>query len=248
MALPLNNFNVGDFYESRNFGTMQVIEDNGSRDVSVKFMNTGTVLRGLQRGNVIRGSVKDIFVPSIEGVGFLGTSRNVSRTSAYKCWKHMIVRCYNENYHSCRETYTDCEVVKEWHNFTTFEKWFELNHIEGYHLDKDLLVQGNRLYSPETCCFIPAYINSLIVERCKSVDGCEIGVTKRRKKGSQEYNGLYNVTIGGTYLARTRNLEEANSLYKEFKALLFEEVADKYEECKMITSDQAEKLRKRVIK
>ena len=129
-----------------------------------------------------------------------------------------------------------------------FEKWFDKNHIEGYHLDKDLLIQGNRVYSSETCCFIPAYINALIVEKSKSVDGCEAGVTKRRKKGSQEYNGLYNVTIGGTYLARTRNLKEANSLYKEFKTLLFEEVADKYEESKMLTSEQADKLRTRIVR
>lgn len=247
MASPLENFKVGDFYESKNFGTVQVIENKGSRDVTVKFLNTGTVSSGLQRGNVIRGAVKDFFVPTVEGVGFLGTDRRVNKLPSYRCWKHMIVRCYSENYHSTRGSYKGCSVCVDWHNFCNFEKWFDENHIEGYHLDKDLLLQGNKVYSPETCCFIPAYINSSIVEKGKDVDGCETGVSKRRKKGSTEYNGLYNVQFSGTYLGRTSNLNKANELYRDFKKLYLEEVADKFLEMGMISNTQAECLRTRNV-
>ncbi|CAM0058702.1 HNH endonuclease [Vibrio phage K406] len=240
-------FSIGDIYTSKNFGDMEVISNEGSRNVGVKFLNTGHKVYGLQRGNVVRGNVKDVFVPTVEGIGYLGTPRYVARLPAYHCWKHMLVRCYSENYHSTRETCSDCSVTDSWHNFCNFEKWYNENVVEGYHLDKDLIVQGNRVYSPETCCFIPPMLNGLIVEKGKLVDGCEVGVSKRRKKGSSEYNGLYNVQYAGVYLARTENVEEANSLYKEFKKLHFEELADKLEQSATITPFQAEKLRSRKV-
>ncbi len=245
MALPLQDFRVGDTYQSVNSGAMEVIANYGSRDVSVKFLETGTILQGLQRGNVVRGRVKDPFQPYVEGVGYSGTMRQVSKTEAHKCWRHMLVRCYNEKYHSTRETYSDCSVAAEWHNFCNFEQWYLDNHVAGCHLDKDLLVQGNRVYSSTTCCFIPPYLNNLIVEGGKILDGCERGVTKRRKKGSQVYNGLYNVSYAGNYLMRTRDLQEANSNYKDFKKLHFEELADKWEALGILTPKLADCLRQR---
>lgn len=247
MALPLNDFHVGDIYPNKNFGDMEVIYNNNSRDVGVRFLNTGNVVHNLQRGNVKRGTVKDIFAPTVVGAGYLGTSRGVSRLPAYDVWHQMLTRCNDEKYHSSRETYTDCSVTKDWHNFCNFEKWFNENYVEGYHLDKDLLVQGNRVYSPEACCFIPASLNSILTESRSSSGDLEMGVTRRRKKGLSEYNGLYNVQYAGSYLARTKDREEANSLYKEFKKLYFEELADKLEQSTTITPLQAEKLRSRKV-
>lgn len=248
MALPLNDFHIGDIYKSRSHGDMEVISNENSRNVGVRFLNTGNTVYGLQRGNVKRGRVKDVFAPTIEGVGYLGTDRKVHHLPAYHCWKHMIVRCYSNNYHSTRGTYHDCSVDEPWKNFTIFEKWYEDNYIEGYHLDKDLLVQGNRKYSESTCCFIPPYLNSLIVEREGDSHGCQVGVTRRKKKGTDMYNGLYNVSYSGVYLHRTNSLDEANLLYKEFKELYFELLADKYEDLKLINPEQAECLRTRIIK
>lgn len=238
---------VGDVYPSKNSGDMIVISNENSRNVSVKFICTNRAYHGLQRGNVIRGVVRDYYYPSVEGVGYLGTNRKVSSLPAYHCWKRMLVRCYSENYHSNRGTYRDCSVEKSWHNFTNFESWFDENYVEGYHLDKDLLEQGNRVYSKTTCCFIPDYLNSLIVERVKVEEGGTVGVTKRKKKGTKEFNGLYNVQIAGSFLMRTRDLREAGDNYRDFKKLLFEEAADKLEDLNMITSYQASKLRTRRV-
>lgn len=247
MALPLDNFFIGDRYMSKSFGEMEVISNEGSRNVGVRFLDTGNEVFNLQRGNVIRGTVKDIFAPRVVGVGYLGTTRQVARTPAYRCWCHMLTRCYDEKYHSSRETYTDCTVTASWLNFCNFETWFNENYIKGYHLDKDLIIQGNRVYHPQGCSFIPAYLNSLIIEGRSDSGDLIMGVSKRKKKGSQEYNGLYNVQYAGKYLARSSCLDTANNLYKEFKKLHFEELSDKYEELGLITSEQAQCLRTREV-
>lgn len=69
MALPLNDFHIGDVYKSGSHGYMEVISNENSRNVGIRFLNTGNTVYGLQRGNVKRGRVKDVFAPTIEGVG-----------------------------------------------------------------------------------------------------------------------------------------------------------------------------------
>ncbi len=73
---------------------------------------------------------------------------------AYSRWNSILMRCYCNSYHERFPTYKDCTVAKEWHNFQNFAKWFEENYIEGYHVDKDIKVKGNRVYGPDTCIFV----------------------------------------------------------------------------------------------
>ena len=241
------SFEVGDIFPSKESGDMVVVYNESSRNVGVRFLDTGTEIRNLQRGNVIRGVVSDYMKPSVMGKGYIGKPRKEvsSKSIAYSRWHSMLERCYDPKYHSVRETYKDCTVCEDWFNFCNFEVWFEDNYVKGYDLDKDLLVQGNRVYSPETCCFIPPKLNALIVEKQKG--DCGTGVYKRRKKGSQEYNGLYNVSFGGKYIGRFKNQSIAEDRYREFKKLFFEEYADLEESRGNITSEQAEALRNRRV-
>ncbi|SDB51680.1 hypothetical protein [Pseudomonas sp. NFACC13-1] len=78
---------------------------------------------------------------------------------SYNVWKGMFDRCYNEKSTRSRATYTDCLVAPCWHRYSDFKVWFDKNCIDGYQLDKDILKPGNRVYSPDTCCFVPQYIN-----------------------------------------------------------------------------------------
>ena len=56
--------------------------------------------------------------------------------------------------------------------------------MEGWQLDKDILIKGNKIYSPDTCCFVPSEINNLFVGCNKSRGSLPIGVTfnKRLKR------------------------------------------------------------------
>lgn len=80
---------------------------------------------------------------------------------SYIAWRAMMTRCYSYAYKSKYPTYTGCSVCEEWKRFSEFEKWYNKNHIENTHLDKDIIYEDNKIYSPKTCCFVPNEINAL---------------------------------------------------------------------------------------
>ena len=81
----------------------------------------------------------------------------------YQVWTNMIVRCYKKDDSKQLSPWRDVEVCKEWLNFTNFYKWaitqpFVQN--QRWMLDKDLFSpESGKIYSPETCCFLPSQIN-----------------------------------------------------------------------------------------
>jgi hypothetical protein len=112
--------------------------------------------------NIRHGNFKDKMQPSVFGIGFVGdgeykTSKNGKLNKSYKTWTNMLRRCYHRETQEKQPTYKGCTVDKNWHNFQTFAQWFEENYpTDGrdYQLDKDKLVEGNKIYSPDTCCFL----------------------------------------------------------------------------------------------
>lgn len=77
---------------------------------------------------------------------------------SYLRWSAMMHRCYHNN-DERDSSYSGCSVCEEWHDYENFRKWFSENYVEGYCLDKDLIKKGNKIYSPDTCCFLPPRIN-----------------------------------------------------------------------------------------
>lgn len=93
------------------------------------------------------------------GIGYFGIGKYKSSTKgkltkSYRAWYAMLSRCYSENAQKIHPSYVDCYVTKEWFNFQVFAKWFDENYIDGFQLDKDIRVKGNKIYSPEACCFV----------------------------------------------------------------------------------------------
>ena len=83
----------------------------------------------------------------------------------YEKWKSMLERCYSERFKIKFPTYKDCTVCEEWLTFSNFKSWMEEQDWQGKELDKDLLVVGNKIYSPQTCCFLTKMINTFIMDR-----------------------------------------------------------------------------------
>lgn len=186
-------------------GELFILKYTSYNNVLVKFKETGHQ-RIAESSHIRSGRVRDPILPSVYGVGFIGVgdykSKNGSKnTREYDSWSHMMTRCYDSNYKAKKETYSECAVCEEWHNFQNFAEWYHNNYPadgEKYCLDKDLKVIGNKVYSPDMCMFVSNLVNVFITDSGKTRGPHPIGVTK---------------TPGGRFVARCSNPIAGSSDY-----------------------------------
>lgn len=103
--------------------------------------------------------------------------------NSYKVWRCMLQRCYDASCQAKHPTYIGCSVCDEWHLFSVFKEWYDANSVDGWQLDKDLLFVGNKVYSPDTCIFVPNRINSLMNNVAASRGEYPIGVCLKKSSG-----------------------------------------------------------------
>ncbi|MCM3444363.1 hypothetical protein [Metabacillus halosaccharovorans] len=154
---------------------MCVDEYNTHNDIWVRFIDTGTLVHTTYQ-NFANGKVKDPMCPSVFGIGYLGDEGeyqvkiNNETTPQYMTWQSMLRRCYSFISLIKYPCYKGCSVDNRWLNYQVFGKWYDENYydIEGetISLDKDILVEGNKVYSESTCLFVPKSINTMFA-RCK---------------------------------------------------------------------------------
>jgi len=151
------------------------------------------------------------------------TGDKIKTCPFYRRWKNMLQRCYSEKFQKQYPTYKDCSVCDEWLLFSTFKNWMIKQDWQGKHLDKDILITGNKIYSPETCLFVTLAINNILLERQNDRGALPLGVSlcDRRKRYAvkRRYKGKY-VQIG-TYMTT----EEASQAYDKFKSKIVHETA-----------------------
>lgn len=221
---------VGEVYENM-YGKYQIIEILPYKKAIIQFFETGTIIKDTIR-NIVKGNVKDHFKPIIFGVGYIGIRRNYgkisSKNKAYKTWYNMLRRCYDNKSFKKHPTYSDCYVCEEWKCFANFEKWFDENYIEGYCLDKDILFKLNKIYSPQTCCFVPNEINCLFTKRQNKRGDLPIGVCYSESK--RRYKVSFTRGAKRFYIGYYSTQEEAFQAYKEAKESWIKEVANKWKD------------------
>ena len=134
----------------------------------------------------------------------------------YSVWKSMLMRCYSDNYQSKHPTYIGCTTAKEWHIFSSFKKWMADQDWEGKELDKDVLIIGNKIYSPETCIFVSHSINSLLCYTQSSKSTYPIGVSFNKKL--KKFSACFNLNGKQKYLGLFATQEKADKAYKIAKS------------------------------
>ncbi len=143
---------AGDVFKTNNHGECTVVEYNGCFSVKVVFSNTGT--EHVTSSDQLRlGKVKDRYAKTLCGVGYLGEKLPYIE-SIHTCWANMIKRCYDKEVQAKHPTYIGCSVCDEWLCFSNFYVWYVSNYKQGYEIDKDKKVPGNKVYSPDLCSFI----------------------------------------------------------------------------------------------
>lgn len=140
----------------------------------------------------------------------------------YKIWTSMIRRCYSDKYHKHKPSYIGCSVCEEWKYFSNFLKFFNENYKEGYVLDKDIIIQGNKVYSPETCCFVPPYINGLILTNETKRGKLKTGVYLDGDK----YVAQCGINRKQQCVGRFNSEDEAHESYKKAKYSEIKRVAN----------------------
>lgn len=150
------------------------------------------------------------------GICDVNCMENGKLSKCYKTWYHMLERCYSSKLHKSFPTYIGCTVHPEWHLFSKFKEFYDTNYREGFQLDKDILVPGNKIYSKETCRFVPHYINYLFTNIKSNKDEFPTGVHYRIKQSKNKpYIAALKINNRTTFLGNFATIEEASNAYNQ---------------------------------
>lgn len=225
---------LGKEFETNNYGKCVVMDYKNKTDVTVMFYYPKCYVK-CRTNNLIKGNVRNPMFPSYYGKGYLGVGKYNSRnTPSFKIWLGVLTRLNNDNVRVKQPTYNDVEVCDEWLNFQNFAEWCYTQKgfiskdgdNRSYQLDKDILVKGNKIYSPETCCFVPQELNKLLTNRRNERGIYPVGVTYDKKRDcfvAQIFCYGKNKNLGSF-----KTPEEAFLAYKKAKESHIKDVTKKW--------------------
>ena len=236
-----NKDRIGEKNYSKFGSEMIIIDYKNNRDIDVYFTEYDWTAKGVQYSNFKGGNIKCPYERRYYRIGYIGegkykVSENGKLTRVYKTWYNMIRRCYDEKFQEKHPTYIGCAVYEEWHNFQNFTEWYDNNYYEIedeiMELDKDILIKHNKIYSPETCIFVPQTINSLFIKNDKNRGESVIGTTPFQGKYVTQCN-MINPETGKSkqkYLGLYSTQEKAFEAYKYYKEKNIKVVADYFKD------------------
>ena len=216
-----------------------IVEYVNALDITVQFKATGELVKTTY-SNFVKGNVKSHFTATVYGIGITGLEsvrdENGEQLDSYICWKDMLRRCYSAKFQEKQPTYIGCSVCDEWLYYSNFKKWYDNNYYEidnkTSQLDKDILVKGNKIYSPDTCVFVPNFINKLFIKRQKLRGAFPIGVSYHKR--DKKYVAQLSVFKDGKKTIKTLGYfdtpEEGFEVYKKNKEAYIKEIADEYKD------------------
>ena len=215
----------------------EIIAYRKAMDIDVRF-STGEVIYNNCYSNFKKGEILSHFYPTVYNKGIIGLEptkdKNGKTLKSYEIWVKILGRCYNSKCWEKHPTYKGCSVCDEWLYYSNFKKWFDENYyeIDGEKMcvDKDILVKGNKIYSPNTCCIVPNCINCLFIKSNAIRGDLPIGVSYRKNKKSNNYCATLRITNSRKtkFLGFFETPTEAFYAYKKEKEEHIKKIADKY--------------------
>ena len=227
----INKISVGDVYPVKG-GTITIIEKKSRYEILVKHNDEHGHEMWTRQDAVEKGMVKNPFYRDVQGVGYMGAgeyvaSKDYKVTEEYRRWCGMMQRGYNQNTKKKHPTYEDCTVCKEWHNFQNFAEWYtnQFGYRKGFHLDKDILVEGNKTYSPETCCLVPISLNSFFSGNKKIDEEIPTGVSKNP---SGSFTARIYINGKKKTLGTFKDIDMASNSYRAARKTWASELAERF--------------------
>lgn len=160
------------------------------------------------------------------GINDIKGSRN---TPEYDLWLSVLFRCYSSGFQSRSKTYHGCHVSDNFKKFSYFQAWCRDQigfGVDGFELDKDLLVKGNKIYSEEYCVFLPREINILLAKRTASRGIHPIGVSF--DKSRSKFEAYISINGRKRSLGRHETSVDAFNAYKTAKEKHVKDIAKKH--------------------
>lgn len=217
---------------------MKIVEYVSATDMVVEFQDEYKARVHTQWSNFIRKNVKNPYYPSVYNVAITGNkyptwvSGKNEHTKEYQIWMNMLIRCYDKKIKERYPTYQDVTCCEEWlffenfyewlHSQENFDRWYE---NDGWHLDKDILIKGNKIYSPNTCCLVPYNVNKLFLKNDADRGDLPVGVNRDTKGYGYIARCMNPFTGERDYLGYRTSVLSAFQLYKSYKEDLIKKVA-----------------------
>lgn len=223
---------------------MQICKYKNCCDIYVKFENG--YIKHTNYDAFLKGEVFNSYHPNLFGVGYLGNTKSTIKgknKKSYITWKNILARCYDKTSDSYKYYGGNgCSVCKEWLCFENFEKWYNENYYEcsiggRMCVDKDILVKGNKIYSPQTCVIVPNLINDIFTKSNANRGSLPIGVSFDKKAYGNPLNmygarmSQYNFNTQKKellFIGYFDNAMEAFYEYKYQKEQYIKDIADLY--------------------
>lgn len=146
---------------------------------------------------------------------------------ALSSWKLMLKRVHTD------VAYLDCEVIACWLDYQNYAEFYYKDEYrqQGWCLDKDILIKDNRVYGPDTCCFVPNEINSYIANykgiRDRQEKDLPVGVSPFKKQSL--FRARVNDSISKKPIVKYfKNIEDAAQAYRDMKRYQLMRLADKW--------------------
>jgi hypothetical protein len=234
----MDNFRVGHKITTQQGYEITITEVHTTRRCNIKFEN-GFELIDVDRTTFENHNVKYPFHPTVHGKGYLGVGKYNSTAThiggvtrerelhpAYRVWQGMLGRCYCPKVHKRQPNFRNLTVCDKWLNYQEFARWFEDNYVFGFDFSQNILKPNSRIFSPETCCFVPNEIrNTLKFLHEKKNNNLPIGVSENN---FFKYKARYRSVSRHEILGSFDTPEEAFLEYKKTKENHIKDMAEKW--------------------
>ena len=212
---------------------MKIVQYNRVDDILVEFQDEHKGIVHTQYQSFIKGNVKNPYYPMVLGVGMIGSKYpakiNNVETKEYQAWGNIIDRCFNKKIKEKYLAYQNVTCCNEWLLYENFYEWLHSQENfnkwgdKRWEIDKDILVKGNKIYSPETCCLVPQNINSLFINKSNHRGDLPIGVKRSGKSFIARCSNP--ITSKREYLGSYSTPYYAFLAYKKYKEDLIKQIA-----------------------